>query len=935
MKKSIFLICLFPCLFSMPVIFSSALQAQNTEEKGAEKFTLIFKGEPIANALHQLVQTTAIDLIYDPAIISDHTVFKTAHNKNPEDILRLILDGSGLDFYRLSSGTYVLSTTVRPPVIRGDLTGRVFDQQTGEPLAGANIILADAGGGTSTSSTGFFTIPQLKKGPHEVIVTYVGYKPKKDTVWVPGAGTTSHKFSMVSEPVLVEPLIVNSFQRRLPASDAFSGQLSTSELSKTARFGGTDAIKSLEAVTGIDFRLPLADFNVQGGNAGEHLLRLDGVPIYNPVSMGRLLGAFSPYAIKNITIHKAGFGAPAGSQLSGIIDMKHQLSNSGGNDFLLQANTLNINARAGHRFNIEDGPEINIMLAARGNIWRWYEQPQLQKTLQNWDQLDPVLTNHFFQSDTASTFFSPRDHSYDISYYDLHGAARIKHNEFHQTYISAYRGKNSLQTDLFSENTVADAAQSFSPGLFFSIDRYNWTNTMAKAEHQWLVNSRLDASLSGYITHHALDHNYSLTNNVAAGVSADAIFAEQELEQNAIEALSTGDHNAIMESSVQIGLNYSVSKNYTISGDMTGKFLDYRFNLSDVFYNSVQTDESSFLLSGFVQNSFLLNPKTTFKAGSRVTFVPSRDLVFAEPRLSITRDEPETAIGYLSMQLSGGIYRQFINQFDVTNPGPSSIVPSIRFRVPADYTTTVPKAYHVAGNILLEPTTNWQIRLELYYKWIPARLALNYKNLSRSSGFNDAITLSTQQQFISRARGYAYGTGFSFKKTISSSNIVLKGGYQFNIAEQRIPSRFSGDYQPLPSSQPHRVNASVDWAAFPRVTFLVQWQGIWGRSWAFRKAYYDYLSVEENRSFGDFSFDDPGSDKLPAYSQLNAGISYKQPVKNSSIRFRLDIFNLIDRQNVLDWWLSPFRAADGTIDYKKEERKLSGFMPSLSIKFSY
>ena len=313
------------CSILLSVAMVCSLQAQDTGKEAPEGFTFIFKGEPIEYALQQLVQSTEMDLIYDPAIITDHTVYETAKNETAESVLRMILKDSGLDFFQLSSGTYVLTKSPNKYVLRGNLTGRVIDQKTGEPLSGANITLADAGGGTSTGGTGFFSIPQLKKGPHAVTITYVGYKPVRDTVWVPLGQTDPQEFSLVAEPVLVEPLVVSGIQKRLAASHVFSQEVDQQQLNSSSAFGAADAIKGLNAVSGISFSLPLADFNIQGGNAGDHQLRLDGVPIYNPVSMGRLLGAFSPYAIKNITIKKAGFEAPAGSQLSGIIDVKQDI----------------------------------------------------------------------------------------------------------------------------------------------------------------------------------------------------------------------------------------------------------------------------------------------------------------------------------------------------------------------------------------------------------------------------------------------------------------------------------------------------------------------------------------------------------------------------------------------------------------------------------
>ena len=51
----------------------------------------------------------------------------------------------------------------------------------------------------------------------------------------------------------------------------------------------------------------LADVHIQGGEAGEHQFQLDGVPVFEPVHLRGLLGAFNPFAIERITVHKAGY----------------------------------------------------------------------------------------------------------------------------------------------------------------------------------------------------------------------------------------------------------------------------------------------------------------------------------------------------------------------------------------------------------------------------------------------------------------------------------------------------------------------------------------------------------------------------------------------------------------------------------------------------
>ncbi len=908
------------------LVLPSALMAQ--EDPSEQEYSFISRGTALDLTLQKLVKKTDIDLIYDPKLMRDHIVFVAAKNKDPEEILKLILKDSGLDFIQLSSGTYVLVESPREKIVHGQLSGKVVDGATGQPLGGANVMLADASTGTSTNSAGYFNISKLEPGRYPVTVTYVGYQPVKDTIWVPAQNPARQTFSLDMKPVWVEPIVISGTQKKLPAADAFT---STVENPQKQTLGTVDAVKSLNTVMGINFNLAMADYSIQGGNTSENQLRLDGVPVYNPVSMGRLIGAFSPYALGNISIHKAGYGSTVGSQLSGVVNLKHDLVNKKEQSLLVQADPLSINGRFDHRFTIDNGPQINLMVAARTNIWRWYEKPSLSKTFREWDQIDPLLTNSLLDiSETDMNYFQ-EDHHSDIRYSDIHFAASIEHNDFQTTRLSAYRGTNFLQTDLFSQNVVLS---SEAPSYMSTIDRYDWTNMMGKIEHEWLISSRLDANINGYITKHTLNHQYALGNDLNTSLS----FAENEsvsdqLRNGAIQNMDTGDKNGIVESAIDANVSYSITKNYQLKAGLKATHLNYRFKLSNLYQNIAQSRSTSFLVSNYIQNNLQLSHKTNVSLGNRLTLIPSRDLVFAEPRLSIQHDEPNTSIGYLSGKLSGGIYRQFINQFDVSNIGPSALVPSIRFWVPVDYSTDIPKAYHLAANMLWEPGPNWTVRSESYYKWIPKTLTLEYPELVASVG-NTTQSLGRQVQYISTSKKFAYGSGISIEKIFPSLQMHLKGEYQYSVAERRSPHRFGGKYEPVPWNKPHQLSLSAEWQAFPNFMVMLQWKSIWGRSWAFRKAYYDYLSIYSTQNFGDYSFNDPSGDRLTPFHQLDAGLSYKLSLKKTDLQFRLHVFNVLDHSNVINWWLSPSKTADGTISYDLNKRTLPGFSPSFSITFS-
>jgi iron complex outermembrane receptor protein len=66
--------------------------------------------------------------------------------------------------------------------IRTQLTGKVTDAKTGEPLQGASVVIADSRIGTITNSQGVFTINNIASGHTILEVSYAGYETIVDHV---------------------------------------------------------------------------------------------------------------------------------------------------------------------------------------------------------------------------------------------------------------------------------------------------------------------------------------------------------------------------------------------------------------------------------------------------------------------------------------------------------------------------------------------------------------------------------------------------------------------------------------------------------------------------------------------------------------------------------------------------------------------------------
>jgi len=56
-----------------------------------------------------------------------------------------------------------------------DITGRITDKKTQQPLAGVNVVVENTSTGAATDQDGYFRIQNLKPGSYNLRFYYLGY----------------------------------------------------------------------------------------------------------------------------------------------------------------------------------------------------------------------------------------------------------------------------------------------------------------------------------------------------------------------------------------------------------------------------------------------------------------------------------------------------------------------------------------------------------------------------------------------------------------------------------------------------------------------------------------------------------------------------------------------------------------------------------------
>ncbi|MGI9173813.1 MAG: carboxypeptidase-like regulatory domain-containing protein [Rhodothermales bacterium] len=869
------------------------------------RYTFALVGVPLDEALEHLLDQTRLSLIYEATVTEGRTTFCKAERVTAEEVLACILHGTGLDYARLSSGTYVLIPDVRGPTLYASLTGQILDAETGAPLADANVLLAGEHVGTATNQDGRFAFAALRPGPHRLVITHVAYHDADRTVRL--RPDEQGRVALALEPrvALSAPVVVSGIAARLPSEGLGEARREMVEEATPGGVGTPDVVQDLASVVGVRLGDALSDVHVQGGGAGEQQFLLDGMPVFMPVPSGGFVGPFSPFAVERVTVRKAGFGAAYGSYLSGVIEVDHRLASE--HSLAAQVDPLSVNARWSGHAQMGRGPQAAWMVAARKGLWDVYAPRRLETLLQSWSTPDRFLLDALQNPGRPAAASRSGDvaSSLELAFSDIHAAARLRFGGLRSLRFSFYQGRNAFGTE--SEVASGTDEPPFAEDVFE--EAYRWRNRAARIRYEWVPSGRLFANLSAWVSSYRLRHPVGFS-------PADSSLAAS--------ALSAEASNAVRETGFRLGGDCAAAVRHTFSGALEGTLTSSAFARSTDFFGASPTEPDTLQpvrerLAAYLEDRVALGYGTTLTLGTRLTYLPRARSLLAEPRLAMQYDHETGWLGSWALRGAVGLYRQYLHSFDVATYNVTSLLPRVRLWLPVEQDQRPPEAYHATAAFLYLPNDTWQLSIETYYKHQPRLLVLNYARLSETS-----------DNLLTDADGYAYGTALAVSR--KGSRLQLDAQYEYAVARQRVPNRFGGAFVPAPWDAPHRLYLAVDHAILPQLTLTLRWQGIFGRSWGFRQAYYDFLEPDPaTRRFTPFDLSDPAAHRLPTFSQWDAGLAYTQQVMGLGVQGRLTLINLLARRNVTDWTLRYDESADV---YVRQARRAAAFIPSFSLQVS-
>lgn len=334
------------------------------------------------------------------------------------------------------------------------ISGYLEDEQSGEKLFGATIVVEGTTTGTISNFYGYFSLP-VKDSQTNLSFSFVGYQTRKISFGLKSDTSLTIKLS----PSQLQEVIVESTRE-----EAIELQPQVSSISVTSKqllklpaiAGEIDVLRAIQLLPGVQSgKEGLTGIYVRGGGPDQNLILLDGVPLYSVSHLGGLFSVFNPDVISDVNIIKGGFPARYGGRLSSV---------------------LNIRVKDGNRQERQTSGAIGIVSARLTT-----EGPLFNKKGSYLFGLRRTYIDLFTRP--ISRAASKGDFTFGYLFYDFNGKLNYDFSEKDKVQVSIYAGDD--KGIIKFEDTDMDGHSKF-----------QWGNLLGTAKWNHLLSDRLFTNLT-------------------------------------------------------------------------------------------------------------------------------------------------------------------------------------------------------------------------------------------------------------------------------------------------------------------------------------------------------------------------------------------------------------------------------------------------------
>jgi hypothetical protein len=757
------------------------------------------------------------------------------------------------------------------------LYGYLFDDENGEPLAGARIYEPLLDLGTVTGPSGFFSLA-LPAGYRIIYYSKEGYYMEKDTVYL--GRDEPVKISLLPDEDLNEANndSVSGGQGILPVTGGQNISLQQLRYMPPV-FGEADLLKSMQMMPGIQSGLEGSNgMYVRGGTPDQNLILMDGVPIYNINHAFSFFSGFSNEALKDFQVYKGGFPARFGSRISSVVDIS-----------LKEGNPQHFSGSAGSSlvsfYGFLEGPvykdKTTVFLSFKRSM------PGLINILN-------PLASYTGGNESSGSYF-----------YDLSGKITHRISDKDRIYLSFYNGGDkffSLEEDQYISG-VARVKETYDARLY-------WGNNAASLRWEREISPRKTAQYSLGFSRYQLNVSEEFKRIAQTDTSRDASSILFHYFSGIQDFSIKADHEQVLDSRHR--LRYGAI--YTLHASAPGA-VNVSFNVPGFDLDTLLGPPKRFLsheLAAYIEDDIRWSSRLRTNIGLRLSsyFFPSGSYLLPEPRFS-GRYLPGRGISLKGSYALMAQYLQVINNNMTGFP--------IDLWIPASAGIRPQQAHHYTLGLGKSIDTYWEISAEAFYKKM-----LHTIDYSENSSFIGSG--NDWQQDIRQGKGRAYGAEFLLQKKLGQVSGFLgytlawnkrqfddiNGGREYDFRYDRRHSfSFSSVIQ---VSSRHIFSFNVVYGSGNPVTFP------FGR----------YFDADGNEVF---DYVEKNSYRMKNYYRVDLAYTNIRNRWDSDIsqEFTISVYNLFNRFNPYYMYLS-YNAAGRPV---AKEANMLPFFPSFVYRIRF
>ncbi|MBO7601958.1 MAG: TonB-dependent receptor, partial [Bacteroidaceae bacterium] len=668
------------------------------------------------------------------------------------------------------------------------LSGQVTDAATGEPLIGVTVYNTDRRTGTTTNSTGNYTITLPSGRPLELVFSYVGYASQTQALTLTGNHRLDISLKQGTESLREVQVYGTRHNFGVQSSQMSAIAVSADQIRRMpALLGEADVLKSLQRLPGVQSAGDgKAGIHVRGGEQDQNLFTLDGITLYNPEHLQGFTSAINTEVMDDVVLYKGAFPARYGSRLSSMIDVSLREGDMQRHRLSITAGMLSSRLQA-------EGPlwkgRTSYNIAARVSYFSAIVKPLLEEVIYDnpgqmndynhmryWD-VNAKLTHRFNDSSRLSAVF--------YTGHDVNNATPLETSQ-------NYRYDKNLR--YLPDGSSMSDAQGYIDNTKRSETRNKWNNLIGGLTYTYQPDNalRIDAgvSYSGY--DYRLSQQQDTENRVSIdiwnhGHDGAELFTLTRTTDIMTYSSKVNDYNA------RFNLSYTANGGHELQAGLQAGYIELKpstvstvstwrkaaLNEEIVWNTTIGEDRYTVTENSNTKGLTASQKLTTFSvyAGDDWAVAPwlqanvglrlqgyaadGKTSLMVEPRASLRVSlGKNTSVKASYARMSQGMF----------------LLSSGSLTTPSDIWVTMDKAMkpstsdQVSLGISHEFGNGIQLSVEGYYKWLD-NVTEYREGVSHYSG-------SSWSQLAAQGRGKAYGVEVLLQKTIGNTTGMI--GYTWS-----------------------------------------------------------------------------------------------------------------------------------------------------------